>query len=151
MDKINSIRVLFENFEYADIKRKDIESFNISGITKSYHIAPFIKDNYENNTCEEFSLRLFPAANVQMTNGDTALTVFERIQKYDDIECVKIEFETATPMEINVKWNGSLETNKNQSSVILNNGVLLIVCSPDTTAKQIKERTEKPVKIYYGE
>ncbi len=151
MDKINSIRIFFENCEYADVKRKDLESMSICGVTKSYHIKSFAQPIYESNTCEELFLRLLPAANVQMTNGDTTLTVFERIQRYDDIECIQIKYETKPSMEFSIKWNGSLETNKNQSSVILNSGILLVVCSPNEVAQKIKERTEKPVKIYYGE
>ena len=90
-ERVTFIDIGFENLEWITLKVQDIVSMRLEGISENHSIIWCRSENNieKSKGCSYLHLVISPEANKQykvFSDKKSKLTVFERIQKFNDIE-----------------------------------------------------------------
>ena len=127
MQKLNSVKIIFENCEALTIPAEDILHIEINNISKNYsfldgwcHVdsinnadKAIIFISKDANTCKYF--------NVMFSN----ITPFERMTRYNDITHLNLRYEDGVIESYVVAFKGNEENNLQHSEVI-DSGSLMV-------------------------
>lgn len=127
MQKLNSLKIIFENCESLTIPAEDILHIEINNISKNYSfIQPWYHANSINNA-DKVVILISKDANtckyfdVMFSN----ITPFERITRYNDITHLRLRYEDGVTESYEVTFNGEVENILQQSEVI-DSGSLIV-------------------------
>ena len=139
-DGIKYIRIILENCEVIKIDGKYIGYFLLDDIKKSVQI--FGCNSFGTAwTAQLFAVEIHKDANRinEAFGEETSETIFERLQKYNDITSVEVVENDGPITKCFVRWDG-FDENDNQTSVIGENGNLYIVVDKEAKAETLFKR-----------
>lgn len=127
MQKLNSVKIIFENCEALTIPAEDILHIEINNISKNYsfldgwcHVdsinnadKAIILISKDANTCKYFDIMF------------SSITPFERMTRYNDITHLNLRYEDGVIESYVVTFKGN-EENELQHSEIIPSGSLMI-------------------------
>lgn len=127
MQKLNSLKIIFENCEALTIPAEDILHIEINNISKNYSfIQPWYHANSVNNA-DKVMILISKDANTckYFDTMFSNITPFERITRYNDITHLNLRYEGGVIESYEVTFNGN-EENSLQHSEVIDSGSLIV-------------------------
>lgn len=127
MQKLNSLKIIFENCESLSIPADDILHIEINNVSKNYSFTkPWYHMNSINNADKVMILISKDANTCKYFDAMFSnITPFERIIRYNDITHLNLIFEDGITESYEVTFNGN-EENSLQHSEVIDSGSLII-------------------------
>lgn len=114
MRQLQSICLELENLEYIELKDGEFQRFWLDEIYEVIHRVT--ANNYigKSKMCRECFLELLPSADHIYDGGDSKLTVFQRLQRRNDITSVVLTYDDGATETVFVPWEGNGCESENQ-------------------------------------
>ena len=127
MQKLNSVKIIFENCEALTIPADDILHIEINNISKNYSFTkPWYHINLTNNADKAIILISKDANTCKYFDTMFSnITPFERMTRYNDITHLDLRYEDGVKESFVVTYKGE-EENRLQHSEILDSGSLMV-------------------------
>ena len=142
-NKIKSIILGFENLETINIPVNNVATFLLEGVARRIFKSWHSEEIHESEVAESAVIALKPEADLVLQDAANtkqlmnATQVFARIKKYNDLTDITFIYNDDMERTISFQWDNEKDvTNAYQSSVVTNNGYLVVVIDKEKTAGQ---------------
>ena len=138
--EIKLIKLCFENIEVIDVLPEHIQYLVLNKITTTIANDWYSNNAHINESAKYARFAIKQEGNIELKDSGNGNTLFERIQKFNDLVSIELIFEDNTSREIYFNWSRQFEyKNAYQSSCVTNNGYLIVCINKKHKAEEYKQ------------
>lgn len=138
--ELKSIDLIFENVEVINIPAEHVQCLWLDKIIESRFKEWHSNEMLVGNVAKHATIVLKPEANVELKDPINADKVFERVNAYDDLSALTINYTDDTSEDIHLIWGDRDYSNSYQSTLTTISGHFVIVVSKKKTAASETKR-----------